>query len=53
MRFSLPLLVQVWVGQGVWSSASSLGVQSYFHSRPEGKNDSIKVVEFHRLDFFC
>ena len=36
----------VWVGQGVWFSASSLEVQSHFHSRPKGKNDSVKVVEF-------
>ena len=42
----------VWVGQGVWSSASSLEVQSHFHSRPEGKIDSIKVVEFHKVGLF-
>ena len=38
----------------MWSSASQLEVQSHFHSRPEGKKtDSIKVVEFHRLNFFA
>ena len=50
MSFALSSLVLVWVGQEVWSSAS---VQSHFHLRPERKNDSTKVVEFHRLDFFA